>query len=75
MSSQEVVDFVNERFKTEAGKSRPLSAIVEEVRTGKNVTLDVPEAEFEKEIMNSTEPLKGNGEGRNIFLYLHISEI
>ncbi|KAG1941661.1 protein phosphatase 1G [Pimephales promelas] len=31
MSSQEVVDFVNERFKSEAGKSRPLSAIVEEL--------------------------------------------
>lgn len=37
MSSQEVVDFVNERLKTEAGKSRPLSAIIEEVSTGKNV--------------------------------------
>ncbi len=31
MSSQEVVDFVNERMKTEAGKNRPLSAIIEEV--------------------------------------------
>ncbi|KTF93321.1 hypothetical protein cypCar_00004142 [Cyprinus carpio] len=35
MSSQEVVDFVNERLKTEAGKNRPLSAIIEEVSTGK----------------------------------------
>lgn len=35
MSSQEVVDFVNERLKTEAGKNRPLSVIIEEVRTGK----------------------------------------
>uniref|UniRef100_A0A671PLL9 protein-serine/threonine phosphatase n=1 Tax=Sinocyclocheilus anshuiensis TaxID=1608454 RepID=A0A671PLL9_9TELE len=31
MSSQEVVDFVNERLKTEAGKNRPLSAIIEEL--------------------------------------------
>lgn len=31
MSSQEVVDFVNERMKTEAGKNRPLSAIIEEL--------------------------------------------
>lgn len=35
MSSQEVVDFVNERLKTEAGKNRPLSAIIEEVSTEK----------------------------------------
>lgn len=35
MSSQEAVDFVNERLKTEAGKNRPLSAIIEEVSTGK----------------------------------------
>uniref|UniRef100_A0A671QIR9 protein-serine/threonine phosphatase n=1 Tax=Sinocyclocheilus anshuiensis TaxID=1608454 RepID=A0A671QIR9_9TELE len=31
MSSQEVLDFVNERLKTEAGKNRPLSAIIEEL--------------------------------------------
>ncbi|XP_052469703.1 protein phosphatase 1G [Carassius gibelio] len=31
MSSQEVVDFVNERLKTEAGQNRPLSAIIEEL--------------------------------------------
>ncbi|KAK2896407.1 hypothetical protein QQF64_006133 [Cirrhinus molitorella] len=31
MSSQEVVDFVSERLKTEAGKNRPLSAIIEEL--------------------------------------------
>ncbi|XP_059422744.1 protein phosphatase 1G [Carassius carassius] len=31
MSSQEVVDFVNERLKTEPGKNRPLSAIIEEL--------------------------------------------
>lgn len=33
MSSQEVVDFVNERLKTDAGKNKPLSAIIEEVST------------------------------------------
>lgn len=31
MSSQEVVDFVNERLKTDAGKNKPLSAIIEEL--------------------------------------------
>ncbi|XP_051504688.1 protein phosphatase 1G-like [Myxocyprinus asiaticus] len=31
MSSQEVVDFVNERLKTDSGKNRPLSAIIEEL--------------------------------------------
>ncbi|KAI2657549.1 Protein phosphatase 1G [Labeo rohita] len=31
MSSQEVVDFVSERLKTEAGKNKPLSAIIEEL--------------------------------------------
>ncbi|XP_067278711.1 protein phosphatase 1G [Pseudorasbora parva] len=31
MSSQEVVDFVNERLKTDADKKRPLSAIIEEL--------------------------------------------
>lgn len=33
MSSQEVVDFVTERLKTDAGKDRPLTAIIEEVST------------------------------------------
>lgn len=31
MSSQEVVDFVSERLKTNAGKNKPLSAIIEEL--------------------------------------------
>ncbi|XP_056617551.1 protein phosphatase 1G [Triplophysa dalaica] len=31
MSSQEVVDFVTERLKTDAGKDRPLTAIIEEL--------------------------------------------
>ncbi|XP_052006430.1 protein phosphatase 1G-like [Xyrauchen texanus] len=31
MSSQEVVDFINERLKTDSGKNGPLSAIIEEL--------------------------------------------
>lgn len=31
MSSQEVVDFVNERLKTEGSETKPLSAVIEEV--------------------------------------------
>lgn len=31
MSSQEVVDFVNERLKAEGNESKPLSAVIEEV--------------------------------------------
>lgn len=33
MSSQEVVDFVNERLKTDGDKNKSLSAIIEEVST------------------------------------------
>lgn len=31
MSSQEVVDFVNERLKAEGRETKPLSAVIEEV--------------------------------------------